>query len=95
MLRHIVMHRYKDTASADDLVALKAAVESFSEHPLVRSLTCGTNVGKGPNHFDFVMVADFDDADALGDYIQSDMHKTYVCEHAKHVATLSVIQHEL
>ena len=94
MLRHIVMHRYKDTASTEDLTALKAAVEAFSAHPLVKSLTCGTNVGEGPNHFDYVMVADFDDAEALREYIQSDMHKAYVAEHARHVAALSVIQHE-
>ena len=94
MLRHIVMHRYKDTASAEDLAALKAAVEAFSAHPLVRSLTCGSNVGEGPNHFDYVMVADFDDNDALRAYIQSDMHKDYVATHAKHVEALSVIQHE-
>ncbi|MHA3979723.1 Dabb family protein [Halovulum sp. GXIMD14794] len=96
MLRHIVLLTFKPEADDDARDALRAAVARFpAQVPEVRSLTCGDNVGSGPNHHDFAVVADFDDMAAFSRYIESYAHRNYVETHAKTVvAKLSAIQHE-
>lgn len=96
MLRHIVLITFKPEADAEARDACRAAAARFPEQvPELRSLVCGDNVGSGPNHHDFAIVADFDDMAAFRRYIESDAHKDYVETHAKHVvAKLSAIQHE-
>lgn len=95
MLRHIVMLTFKAEASEQEREALRATVEGFAELPEVLKLVCGTNVGSGPNHHDFAVVADFEDMAAFRRYIESDAHKAYVAGPAKAVARLSAIQHEM
>jgi quinol monooxygenase YgiN len=94
MLRHIVMLRFKPEATTEDRAALRAAVEGFKDKvPEVRALVCGDNLGSGPNHHDFAVVADFDDMAAFRRYIDSPAHKEYVAGPARFVASLSAIQH--
>jgi quinol monooxygenase YgiN len=95
MLRHIVLVTFKPEATAEQRAAVRSAVESFSvQVPEVRSLVCGENVGSGPNHHDFAMVADFDDLAAFRRYIASPAHQAYVQGPAKAVAKIAAIQHE-
>ena len=96
MLRHIVLVTYKSEASLEERAAMQATVAAFAEQvPEVRSLTCGENVGSGPNHHDFAIVADFDDLPAFRRYIESDAHRAYVDTYAKAiVGKLAAIQHE-
>ncbi|NNF72102.1 MAG: Dabb family protein [Rhodobacteraceae bacterium] len=94
MLRHIVMLTFKPDATDDEKATLCATVEAFGRDVAeVRTLTCGFNVGSGPNHHDFAVVADFDDMDAFRRYIDSPAHKAYVAGPARIVAKLSAIQH--
>lgn len=95
MLRHIVLLTFKPEASLEQRKAVRSAVEGFAELiPEVRSLVCGENVGTGPNHHDFALVADFDDVAAFRRYIASPTHQAYVKGPAKAVAKLAAIQHE-
>lgn len=95
MLRHIVLVTFKPEASTEQRVAVRSAVEGFATQvPEVRSLVCGENVGTGPNHHDFAMVADFDDLASFRRYIASPAHQAYVAGPAKAVAKLAAIQHE-
>lgn len=95
MLRHIVLLTFKPEASLEQRKAVRSAVESFKELiPEVRSLVCGENVGTGPNHHDFALVADFDDLAAFRRYIASAAHQAYVKGPAQAVARLAAIQHE-
>ena len=95
MLRHIVLLTFKPEASLEQRKAVRSAVEGFSKLiPEVRSLVCGENVGSGPNHHDFALVADFDDLAAFRRYIASPAHQAYVEGPAKAVAKLAAIQHE-
>lgn len=94
MLRHIVMLTFKDEATSDQRQAVADAVNGFSDIPEVLSLTCGMNVGSGPNHHDFAMVADFADMAAFKRYTASPAHRAYVEGPAKAVARLAAIQHE-
>lgn len=97
MLRHIVLIKFKPDVTEDQRAAYRAAVQRFPEEiPEVLSLQCGDNVGSGPNHHDFAVVADFEDMAAFRRYIDGPHHKAYVEQHArKMVASLSAIQHEL
>ena len=96
MLRHIVLVTFKPEVTAAERAAFRAAVEGFRDHvPELLSLSCGENVGKGPNHHDFAVVADFDDMAAFRRYIESDAHKAYVAGPGQAVAQLAAIQHEV
>lgn len=95
MLRHIVMLTFKPEASAEERAAVRSAVEAFAETvPEVRSLLCGDNIGSGPNHHDFAMVADFDDLAAFRRYTAHPAHQAYVEGPPKAVEKLAAIQHE-
>jgi quinol monooxygenase YgiN len=95
MLRHIVLQRFKPEASAEERVALRAAIEGLrAAVPEIRSLVCGENVGSGPNHHDFAVVVDFDDMAAFRRYIDSAAHRAFVAGPAKIVEKLAAIQHE-
>lgn len=95
MLRHIVMVTFKAEATPAEREAVQKAVAGFAGTiPEVRSMVCGANVGSGPNHHDFAMVADFDDVAAFRRYTSSDSHRAYVEGPAKAVAKIAAIQHE-
>ncbi len=95
MIRHIVLLTFKPEATAEDRQAVRDAVEAFAQDiPDIRALTCGENIGSGPNHHDFAVVADFDDLAAFRRYIDSDAHRDYVAGPAQAVAKLAAIQHE-
>ena len=95
MLRHIVLLTFKPEASLDERAAVRVAVEGFSAQvPEVRALLCGENVGSGPNHCDFALVADFDDVAAFRRYMASPAHRAYVEGPARAVARLAAVQHQ-
>ena len=95
MLRHIVLLTYKPEASAQDRAAVRAAIEGLAAQvPEIRALVCGENLGSGPNHHDFAIVADFDNLEAFRRYTASPAHQAYVAGPAKAVARLAAIQHE-
>jgi quinol monooxygenase YgiN len=69
MLRHVAMFKFKDgvtdeqrQASRDALAALKEQVPSVVEY------TVGFDIGRNPNNWDMVLVADFEDQDGLEAY---------------------------
>ena len=95
MLRHIVLITFRPDATAADLAAFREALAQIRDTvPEIRGFITGDNVGKGPNHHDFAIVADFDDLAAFRRYIASPQHKAYVEGPAKAVAKIAAIQHE-
>ena len=97
MIRHVVMHRVKATATEEAVAAWKAAVvELGTSSPEVKWFSFGSNVGSGPNHFDTATIMDFEDIETFRAYIKSDKHMTYVQAHAKPVIDqIAAVQHEL
>jgi quinol monooxygenase YgiN len=89
------MVTFKPEATEAERQTVREAIDGFaSAIPEVRSIVAGANVGKGPNHHDYVMVADFDDMDAFRRYIASPAHQAYVAGPAKAVERIAAIQHE-
>jgi len=97
MLRHIVLVSFKPEVSIDQIAAWSDAVTDMCETSAeVLSFSLGKNIGRGPNHHDAALVADFEDIDAFRRYVGSEKHKAYVEDHARHVtAKLAAIQHEM
>ncbi len=97
MLRHIVLLTFRPEATEDRIEAWRAAVTEMCEtSPEVLSFTLGANVGSGPNHHDYALVADFEDMDSFRRYVGAPAHKAYVENHARHVAgRIAAIQHQL
>jgi hypothetical protein len=94
MLRHIVLLTFKPEAAGEERDAVRVALEGLRALPEVRSLTCGTNVGQGPNHADFALVVDFDDMPAFRRYLAHPLHRAYVEGPARAVGKIAAIQHE-
>ena len=95
MLRHIVLLTFKPEATANERAAVQHALDGLRALPEVRSLTCGSNVGSGPNHCDFALVVDFDDIEAFRRYLASPPHRAYVEGPARAaVGRIAAIQHE-
>lgn len=97
MLRHIVLVSFKSEASDDQIAAWREAVTDMCKTSAeVLSFSVGKNIGRGPNHHDAALVADFEDIDAFRCYVGGDAHKAYVENHARHVVDkLAAIQHEM
>ena len=69
MLRHVAMFKWQEgvtdeqkAASRDALAALEGQV------PSLRKMTVGHDIGRNPNNWDMVLVADFDDVAGLESY---------------------------
>jgi quinol monooxygenase YgiN len=69
MLRHVAMFKWRDTTTdvqkeeaRDALAALEGQV------PTLRKMTVGHDIGRNPNNWDMVLVADFDDVEGLEAY---------------------------
>ncbi len=96
MLRHIVMVTFKPGTTEQQRADYQAAVEQMSRtSPEVQAMTCGTNVGSGPNHHDFAVVMDFDNMTAFRTYVSGPAHAAYVESVHEMIDSLSAIQHEL
>ena len=97
VLRHIVLVSFKSEASEDQIAAWREAVTDLCKTSAeILSFSLGENVGRGPNHHDAALVADFEDIGAFRRYVGSDAHTAYVEHHARPVVDkLAAIQHEM
>lgn len=80
MLRHIVFFRFKDLAEGGDKHANMERVRKMLEAlvgrvPTLVSMSAGPNAVDGASAWDFALVAEFADADALRAYTVHPEHK--------------------
>jgi quinol monooxygenase YgiN len=83
MLRHIVLFRFKDSATPAQLDALTASlVRMVAQFPAITQFEWGPNVSlEGKNkEFSHAFVMTFTDAAALADYIPHPLHQAWVDE---------------
>lgn len=94
MFRHIVLVRWKESASSEDRELMRATIEGLPALvPEILSANVGLNVGSGPNHYDFATVFDFESQEAFKRYISSEAHQEYVKGPGQTVEQLAVVQH--
>jgi hypothetical protein len=90
--RHIVLVRFKPEVTDAERVQYAEAIAALNRGT-GRPFAAGSNVGSGPNHYDFAAVTDFADEAAFRAYLASPEHKAYVENFGRPmVAQLAVVQ---
>lgn len=78
MIRHIVLFKFKDGFSWENAEA-KAAEELTLSHPAhipdIAAWQAGRNVAERPDSYDFAVIGDFADRDALQRYMVHPHHQ--------------------
>ena len=81
MFRHVVMVRLAEDMTDDQKEALRGGLARMTEViPEIRSYRFGGDAGLNPDNFDFVVTADFDDADGYLAYRDHPDHQKLVAE---------------
>lgn len=73
MIRHIMLARFSRPVGAEEVAAIRTALEELS-CPGRRSFAMGTDLGLRVGNLDLAMVADFDDEQAFADYDRDPEH---------------------
>jgi len=96
VFRHVVMVRFTDDTTDDDRSALAAALRRLPDViPGIRAYRFGPDVGINDGNFDFVVTADFDDAQGYLTYRDHPEHQQLVKERlAPFVAARAAVQFE-
>ena len=82
MIRHIVLLRWRDTATEQQREAALAKLRALPKAiPYAQSLTCGTDLGLAAGNVDAAVVVDFSDIDAWQRYQNDPAHQGLVREY--------------
>lgn len=96
MLRHVVIIRWQDGTSAEEVEEIAAAVRELPRSiPFLRAVVCGPDLGLAPDNNDFVTIVDVDDAQAWRDYQQHPAHVALGSRVAPLLARRTAVQFEL
>lgn len=69
LLRHVAMFRWRDGVTDEQRVAARDALAALKQQvPSVVEYTVGFDIGRNPNNWDMVLVADFEDVGGLESY---------------------------
>jgi hypothetical protein len=96
VFRHVVMVRFTDDMTDDDRAALRAGLARLPDLiPDIRAYRYGPDAGINEGNFDFVVTADFDDAQGYVTYRDHPEHQQLVKERlAPFVASRAAVQFE-
>jgi quinol monooxygenase YgiN len=69
MLRHVAMFKWREGVTDEQKAAARDALAALKQEvPSVVEYTVGFDIGRNPNNWDMVLVADFDDVAGLEAY---------------------------
>ena len=69
MLRHVAMFKWRDEVTDEQKVAARDALAALKQQvPSVVEYTVGFDIGRNPNNWDMVLVAEFEDVAGLESY---------------------------
>jgi hypothetical protein len=98
MFRHVVLLRWKDTATEAERNAVPEAIATLPAHiPEIRSYRVGVDAGLAPDrNFDLVVVADFDDVDGYLVYLDHPAHLDVIARFIRPILeSRAAVQHQL
>jgi len=97
MFRHVVLMRWKEETTADQLSHMEAGLAGLPALvPEIRDYKFGADAGMSPGNFDFAIVADFDDVESYVVYRDHPDHVALINDRIKPlVAERVAVQHEL
>lgn len=77
MINHVVLFRWKPETSADQIVAIGAALDTLPPAiQAIRTYRHGTDLGvSAATNFDYAIVATFDDIDGWREYDTGPVHE--------------------
>ena len=76
MIRHVAVFRWVEGTTAEQVAALTDALRALpGQIPSLRSYTVGSDLGLGPDRWDFAVVAEFEDAAGYQAYIDAPAHQ--------------------
>ncbi len=79
MIRHTVLFRWTDTATAEQKQAVAAELSALAPTvPSVRAYLFGADAGLATGHFDFAVSADFDDEAGFFAYRDDPAHREII-----------------
>ena len=96
MFRHVVMFKWADGVGGEHVQALLDELRKLpAEIGTIREYRVGPDAGLNPGNFDFVVVADFDDADGYRTYRDHPAHRAVVDRYVTPVAAgRAAVQYE-
>jgi Stress responsive A/B Barrel Domain len=81
VFRHVVMVRFTDGMTDEQKESLRAGLSRLPDLiPVIRAYRFGEDAGLNEGNYDFVVTADFDDADGYLAYRDHPDHKKLVTE---------------
>lgn len=97
MVRHIVLFRWVDGTTPDQVDAIAARLTALTDViPEIRSYSVGTDLGYADGNFQFAVVAELDDHDAWETYRVHPDHRKVITELITPVlADRAAIQYEV
>ncbi|MEO3787516.1 Dabb family protein [Actinocorallia sp. B10E7] len=97
MVRHIVLLRWTETATAEQKRHAETAFHKLAEQiPQIGHISCGSDLGLTDGAHDFAAVLDFADAEDWRAYQGHEAHKALIADHlAPILAERSVIQFDV
>ena len=96
MIRHVVLFRFEDSVTEDQIVELSAALDALpSAIPAIVTYRHGRDLGLAPTNFSYTVTADFADVDGFTTYRDHPAHQQLIAEHITgHVAERAAVQFE-
>jgi hypothetical protein len=81
MFRHVVMFRWTDATTDDDVAAMASALAGLpAVIPEIRRYEQGPDAGINDGNFDYAIVADFDAVDGYLVYRDHPMHQQMIAD---------------
>ena len=97
MFRHVVMFRWNEEVTDDQVLAAGRALDGLPALvPTIRDYRHGGDAGVNSGNFDYVVVADFDDVDGYLAYRDHPDHLALIADHiAGRVTDRAAVQYEV
>ena len=95
MIRHTVMFRFKDSASPEDISAFSNGLtEMVPKIDVIVKYEHGSDLGVNEGNFDYVVTADFADADSYVAYRDHPEHKDVIARTSQVIEDRAAVQFE-
>jgi hypothetical protein len=96
MLRHVVLFRWREGTTADQVEAVRAGAAALPARiPELVRYTVGADAGLVEGNWDFAVVADLEDADAYRRYADHPAHQALIAERIRPIlAARAAVQFE-